>query len=581
MSRDDLQYIEIQDFTPGIHEIYSSQMPPGTALNTTQGCYASPRHGLTGLPSNDFSYIPNPLSFVEAEIWQIVGFLVIPATTSKDNGDVAYGEGRFLNVSPNTEDSVTAHHSVAMYIAYERVTSTPERLNTLKFLAVVANPTTPPETSIKDTTGTMDVLDTDVSHTHIVYTRNIGDKNGSGARDPTEPGTPVVVASFRGLSDATESISSGYMIMTPDPTDLPNAMSPTTLDFGEGSSVTPPLYDGERILIHQGRILTAVSQFYGRYGDDSVATDDAAPITNDLIYWTESNCANRDFGQPFSDRPYGFGVWESLTASDLFIITHGDGAILVQGDLNAPVVRRFPGVTGTAGLECNGALTPIGFVYGVNGSGIYAWQGADSSKFLSPQLSDQFWVSQSASKHRNHKGTLARWGNWVLIPNGWMLDLDTGGFWRIDNDTRPVINWQVSPSGTHAYGTPASTHYVDADLHMQVAIRGFNKFVKRATWQWDSHPFVVTAHRRVEVREIVLIGKATATSTITITLRSEDGSTLSKAFTVNNSGRVQALRFDCAFQALNLSASIQSSAGDAEIYGLRIGYVLSNTQPGI
>lgn len=578
---EDLKWLDIDDFTPGIHQIYSSKMPPGAARDTTQGCIAGTRSGLTGLPIEDFDWHPTQSIGSGSATWQIAGILIIPATKSTDPTEIAYGAGLSINASASADDSVTAHHSVGCYIAFERVTSTPTRRNVLLLGAFIVNPAAPPTSEINDSEESLPVVDTDIAHTYLSYTRSIGDKNGAFARSITEVGTPVVVACAVSLwspSEIAVGNDANYLIMTPDPTDLPNIGGPTILDFGSPSAITPspPMAEG-RMLIHQNRILTARYRFYGPYGNTFLLTQDAAPSTNDSIQWTQVNCVNKEYEQAFGDKPYGFGAWGSLTASDLLMITHGDGAILVQGDLNAPTVRKLPGVVGTAGLECEGVNTPVGFVYGVGAGGVYSWQGADGSTYLSPQMSDQFWVSATASKHRNHKGSFARWGNWVLTPNGFLMDLDTKGWWRIDGSTRPVINWQVSPNGAHAYGSPAD--YNPASAPTQYAVKGFNRFIRRTTWLWESHPFIATAHRRINIRELVLIVRATSTSSIRVTFKDDDATEYASTIPVTAKDITQAIRVPLAVDVYNMSVKIESLSGNSEVYGLRIGYVDRQNQP--
>lgn len=590
-NRDDLQWLDIDDFTPGMSAVYSTKMPPGTASMNSFGCWASRNGGLTGLPDNDFNYTPvsNPGYFDGTQQpYKIVGFLVIPAIISTDNTDYTAGAGHSAVIMPEVDDDPTPNHSVAFYIAYEAVNDIlgpVQRRNLLMSVAVVQDPNAPNETALKDEYDADQILEsTNVIHTYIAFARNIGDSTNPSARSPLSPGSPVVVASAIGLNspDAAENIHTGglYLVMTPDPTDLPNAFSPTLLNFGVGGDVGGGAnMPWGRLLIHQGRILIADYQFWGRY-DDSANVEGFSIQTNDLIYWTASNTANVEFQQSFGDRPYGFGTWDSLTSSDLFIITHYDGAVLVQGDLNAPIVRRFPGVVGTNGMECNGALSSVGYVYGIGGGGVYAWGGDDSSKCISMQLPDQFWVSPAASHHRTHKGTFAAWDDLLLAPNGYCMDTDTGAWWRIDNSDDPVINWQASPAGAYAYGTPAEL--ANDEGNNGVAVRGYNKLSPREEWYWESHPFIPTAHRRIQVRQVVLMVKATTDSVIYVRIYTQEDTTPANetyTFQIPGDGFMHAYRITGSYDVFNMSASVECASGQCEVYGLRLGYVLRNNEP--
>lgn len=579
MTVEDLKYIEIQDFTPGIHEVYSTQMPPGTAHPDSYGCIASSNSGLCGLPDNDYGVNPFNIPDSGSSYYQVVGFLAIPANES-DSADLVFGDGQPYNAVSKADDSDgSPYHGVLCYVAIERITGG-QRYNFLDTYALVGSSgagVTVPEGAIIEAFGASPHLQARFSHTYLSYARNVGDTNIPGARSKFQVGSPVVVAAanalyYPTLAELSVNPASAYMLMTPDPTLLPNGTAPTTLDFSPTGSVTPGAMPYGRMIIHQGRVVVAVYEYWGRYDSDPAsAVAGASPTTNDSIYWTESNSALHEFQQAFSDRPYGFGVWGSLTASDLVMITHADGAILVQGDLNAPTVRRLPGVTGTAGIECDGAHTPLGFVYGIGGGGVYAWQGQDSSVNLSPQMSDAFWIAPTAVAHWNHKGTFARWGDYLLAPNGFVMDMTTQSWWKIDNDLNPVINWQASPNGSYAYGVPARWRTNGTDTHNYI-IKGFNKLVKRAKWLWKSHPFVVTAHRVVNVREIALIVQADTTSQITVTLTGDDGSTRVETFNIPANPNTQLLVMTTQFEALNLSATITSISGISTVYSLRLGY---------
>lgn len=240
---------------------------------------------------------------------------------------------------------------------------------------------------------------------------------------------------------------------------------------------------------------------------------------------------------------------------------------------------------GIRGLECSGTPSSAGYIYGVGAGGVYLWQGDDSSKLLSPQLNDEFWVSSTMSKHRNHKGTFANWGNWILVPNGWMLDLDTGSWWQIDADPnnpnyRPITNWQTSPNGAYAYGTPA---YMDRVAGVnQPSVYGFKRNAKRSSWTWKSWPLFQRDHRRVQIKEIELTTQCTVDSQIVVTVSSsplDNGSSVSRTFNCLSSDKGQTRRHLIDYKCRNPRITIQSNTGDAEILAIRLGYVRAEELP--
>lgn len=598
MARDDLQYLDISDFTPGIHQLASPTMPPGAADSaTTYGCYASSRRGLTGLPSAGFSYspvAPNP----GTDRAQINGFLVVPATKVLTVGDLTRALGGQFLRSDDLE-SGGPYHSVAFILGYEWLTTTPSRRIVLKLAAVVANVATPPETTIIDVTdSTVATTQSDVWHTFLSLARSVGDTTVVGSRANTEVGDPVVVASRVAITDTSRKANNAtdYLIMFPDPTIVPSTVSPSILQsigpLAASGSVrivpTPQAGRAGRLLVHQGRVVTLEPLYMGTWGD-STRQPDAGFYAGDVLSYTESNDFIADVtGIAYADKPYGIGTWASLTASDLIMITHAEGAVLVQGDLNAPIVRRLPGVVGTRGLECEGAPSAAGFIYGVGAGGVYAWQGDDSSKLLSPQLDDEFWVAPQAAKHRNHKGTFASWGNWILCPNNWMLDLDTGSWWRIGDDPsaasyRPAINWQVSPNGAYVYG--ALPYFDRVGGVNQSAVLGYKRNSKQAVWQWTSWPQFQQDHRRIEVREILLTVYCTTQSTLSVTISGppsdSESPSESRTFVFPASdgpyGRTQ--RHLINWKGRNPKVEIFHASGDAEVMSVRFGYVPAEQVP--
>lgn len=320
---------------------------------------------------------------------------------------------------------------------------------------------------------------------------------------PTTLGYPVIVGCWNQVRDPDEG--DNYCYIYPDPTDVTTVITDTPLSLGTAASI---------VFAHQSRLVFLIRgrTFHG-------ANSGIAP-TNEGIRWTlpnESTVETPGVAQFGLEAPYGYGAWGSLTSSDLLLIKHNGGAYLIQGDINNPIVRRFPSVLGTNGVEVIGTATNLGFIYGVNDDGVYAWQGGDASLLLSPQLEDGFW--QTPTSTYRFAGQFQSWGNLVLCPNNFLLDTKTSAWWRIEDPaTRLYYCWQIDPMNNIAYGlrpTFSDTSGVYAG--------GFNSGTPAVNYSWQSQPFNVFDRRRTLIRGVYIT--AQGAGTITVTFSSDEGPT--------------------------------------------------------
>ncbi len=576
MSRE-LQWIDIDDFTPGLRKINTAKMPPGVAdPDLTVGCIATSTGGLTGLPGTTVSDpvaaadIPShtsPLTEVH-----VVGFKAVPSTRIQATAVNPQAQSVGSGAEIDRDNSGTSTHYDSMFlIATESIQTSGDR----EWVYSVASPNQGTSTLVIDDTMAVPSAIHAFARSPIIYTTSTGDPtDGTYPSDPLYPyraGKPTSFVSrqpLRRIDETGLALDAAWTtFMYPDITDPAGSFFTTFRDLDSLG-----LGGARHMVAHQARVLLMHEAVVGSWTNASAGSSGAMPNANYLAQWSVPNQSIQDSAISgaisFGPSPYDVGTMASLTASDLLIITQNDGAILVQGDVNSPSVRLLPGVPSTAGLQCDGASTQVGFVYGVGAGGVYAWQGTDGAVLLSPNLEDQFWVSDSAALMWNHKGSFAQWGDWLLAPNGYLMDFATGAWWRIDNAAKPAINWGVN--GAFAFGALASYDGTDANA---TVVRAFNKFSRRSTWTWTSHPFVVTAHRRVHVRELVLVARLVSgtTGTVDVDLISDTGATVTYSFTVD-SGITKAIRLQASFQAMNLRTSIRSTSGQLECYGLRVGY---------
>lgn len=313
---------------------------------------------------------------------------------------------------------------------------------------------------------------------------------------PTLAGYPIVVGSWVAVEDP--AVTASFVSAFPDP-----AASTVTGVFDYGIS------SGGKVIGHQNRIVAFVRTMsnHGGAGTDYVPFDEF--VTYTLPNDTAIDASNQAFGEEF---PVGYGCIGSMDSSDLLLIKHFGGAYLVQGGINDPLVRRLPGVVGTAGVECVGTSTPIGFVYLVNKDGVYAWQGGDGSVLLSPQLEDNFWDAGAAPYL--FKGSFTSWGNWILVPNNFVFDTMTESWWRIEDPTvATYFLYQRDPINNVLY---AGRTFAKNELG-SIYASGYDRATPATNFSWQSQPFGLLPRRNMSITQVYVRAQGAGTVTITFT----------------------------------------------------------------
>lgn len=224
----------------------------------------------------------------------------------------------------------------------------------------------------------------------------------------------------------------------------------------------------------------------------------ATYVSNEALFWSRVNDAEY-LDDALSDRflnvvlapedPTGYGVLASMTANELLLIKARGGALILSGSLNDYRLNQKPYVKGT-GLSLNmGCASPIGYVYPVDGGGVWLF-GGDKSEHISPQMDPEFWRPdyESSAFGPSHTSSTA-WQEWVIFPNNWLYDTDTGTWWKLENPDRAVLH-HVSADwrGEHLYATP---EYVTADYSGDTPqILGYDYDIndKRQFWSARTHP---------------------------------------------------------------------------------------------
>lgn len=269
------------------------------------------------------------------------------------------------------------------------------------------------------------------------------------------------------------------------------------------------------------------------------------------------------------------GAMGTVTNSQLLLVKHRGGGVLISGDLNNPTVRLLPAMESTHGVTCRGIQTPIGFVYG-SLNGIFAWQGGDTSKNLSPQLDGFFWDHTQQFTSNNprdtylgSRGRIAYWNNFICVPNSYVYDTRTESWWRLNNISSVSYNvYDESPAGTLL-----AFPYKLVDPDNAVVYAYFADQLSH-DYSWQSQPLIESTQGRtvsvqnVEMRVTHYLGQA---ATIPVTLKGFDATgavvTVSMTFNLTGTGDMQILRKDIApnFQAEFMQVTVNPIAADNTI----------------
>lgn len=559
-------WIDLTDFSRGImHDLGSSVVggsptgkaagPDGAAtIENTYRCIALQGGGLGPLPAQDWTYSRPSLGTATGVR---VSFLV--------NGPVGFNQQINVGLASELWDprSTNTIHGVEFYMNYEYIwnggTGRAELFTKEEVYNTGPTMTAPNVISIESNSVSTG------AHATTLFTPGQAIIHWLTHTSTT---TPVVVRNYQAL-DGTMGIGT---IATPDPNTRTGSVA-----FGS------PFNTGTMgpTVSHQGRILQ-FNETAGFVGTGLKSPNDFYYFTVPTIPGVNANSYVQDTtgGTAASvvtqDSLSGIGIAASISASDLLIITHTKGGVLVQGDLANPTVRRMPGVQSTYGAQMTGVQTPLGFVYGVNYGGVYAWTG-DSSTALSAHLPDDFWVVPNTGIINNF-GRFELWNNWVMCPNNWLLDCASGSWWRLDDPSVfAAYEWMVNPYNGYVYGN-APVWTDPGSGTVSGYLRGYNRRVGATTFSWQSQPLVRTRNRVVDVREVTVNAQGVGNIQVVISARSGSNfNSQTQTFTLSGvSTLYQYLRQSYAVQGQDVIVQIISTGTGGNpaptVYSVHIGY---------
>lgn len=216
----------------------------------------------------------------------------------------------------------------------------------------------------------------------------------------------------------------------------------------------------------------------------------------------------------------------SMNAAELFLVRNIGGAVLLRGDIANPTVVRLPQVESTHGIACHPAATPLGVAY-LTRRGVYVWNGGDVAERLSPQIDGPFWDYRATPANEPISGPVGRlawWDDKLLVPNNYLFNAVSGGWWRLDDSANfSSIGWSVyriSPTTGKMYAFPYKITAAATP-----AWQLFDRTILATSYSWQSQPLVETRRDLVwfEQVEVKAVAASDATvSSITITVQGYD-----------------------------------------------------------
>jgi hypothetical protein len=260
----------------------------------------------------------------------------------------------------------------------------------------------------------------------------------------------------------------------------------------------------------------------------------------------------------------------SMNANQLFLVSANRGAIAINGDLRNPSIINLPGVESTYGRTPKPVATNQGVVYGSK-SGIFLWNGSDTSQELSTQLEGNFWNVPAFDSWREFKpmGSMAYRHPYLYVPNEFVYDFRTNSWWRLrsnPSETSRLGHFSTSTRGTILGSTVEAA---GRDLFGGVRI---DPDQYSTSWSWKSQPITISRNRAINVREIDIVLQGTADVQVYVIKDNAQqqakfvgGGTFSSAYP-------KTLSFNFDVTGTNIQIRVETSGGVCKMHRLSIGW---------
>lgn len=505
----------IADFRGGIHTAVAPGRPPGYAQEAgTYQCYASTAGSLIPTPRVVSRIYRDTSDYTNSEIltrqFRISGVHANAPVYSIDN----------TNANEIGPDECHTELFVAVEYWTGASTAAYQHLDVSRYLRNTQNPTWE---SIWDRTYPVGTYSSAVRPRNCVFA-----SQRSNSASVTKSGPQVVGFVFTG--------NARYF-----PKDTDTSTSATDSMPGDVVGDNQPGVSPSYLVSHQGRMVIFPVYFTGDGANQLY-------VSSECAYWTPENDANiidSDLsGNYFNilggyEQAAGYGVVASLTANELLLVKVVGGGLFVSGDLNSPTVRTLPYLRSTGLAFCNGAITPVGYIYPADSSGIWLWSGGDTSEHITKHLRPDFWRpstltpaygdarSQAGYGHANTQMTT--WNEFTFLPANWMWDTDEMGWWKVlDPDVVEIHRWVSDDRGLLFWGAPSGFRSGADPILWE-----FSRRYGATHFSWKSHPMEPTIERTTRCDEIAVCGAGLGRVRVSVTTAEapDDPQTIEVQFT--------------------------------------------------
>lgn len=545
MSRENLEWAVFNNFSHGIAQVPGTNHPLGTAVDDeTYGCLSNTAGALVPGPAltREITYTPPsiPPDQMRTKFW-ITGLGVFGPITKanigntggeeQSNAELWFGFQWFFNSSGKLKETKRISRYLRAYQSpvWEDITE-----NTMDGIPDPGGILTPRPCVFAFTTANPD--------------------------DPTTIGIPIIAFVFNEIV--------GY---------FPDHETPDVSSVRDIPKPPLPFPQPWRVVAHQGRLAIFPLNVYHHGGQGALIPN------GEGFYWTKINNPTElapewstdpeewmGFydGRFQSESPTGWRSVASLSANELLLFKGKGGAVVIRGDLDDPVVINLPNVTDTGFSRLHGTPSPIGYVYAADAAGVWVWSGSDSSQHISRQLDDMFWRPVSDEPYFSTESNMKNWREWVIAPNGWLLDTDGMGWWRYHDPDLPVLaRHDTDWTSRWLYASP-----LDFSHENPVVAYEFDRRTPRRSFSWKSHPFAGGMQRQAQAREVIL--SSSGFGEVRVSVISRDGQMSTRTFRVENEFP-DAIRKDISIAGSHLQLKIES-VGDPghpapTVYEVRVG----------
>ena len=350
----------------------------------------------------------------------------------------------------------------------------------------------------------------------------------------TSAGTNNIVRSFfwRAATAGVDLLTTpGYDWFTfPDPEAVSGA---ATVNIS--SNMTDPFTMAVAAVMHQGRLLlpgppppaASISAALQTAEGDSTRIE---PIATGISYAPTPYAIDNGTGSAIAYRylnimgadDYNITGLLSMNANTLFVTQMHGGCSMIRGDLDRPQITYLPAVPPTGVHFSKPTQSIKGAVYATS-TGMYLWNEGNQATPLSPNLPGEFWVPDGTEYDIafswQRRGKLTAAGQYLFVPNDYFCDLETGAWWRMaskpDSGTPPFMHYDVSPTqrlmAFPAYlSADTTTMWCEYDLMAQ-------EDAENEVWEWYSHPLPDTLVSRDQVcRQVDVVASGCGTLAVSV-----------------------------------------------------------------